>query len=127
VLDVPPLAVSDLALALITAGSAIVGAVAGGGITGYITPRAEEKRQDFARQEATTRAAEERERERRAEQASGRLVLDELLRCGAAMDAAAGSVPGGNPDAGSSSRSTRGGRSRSTWRRCCRSSCGGAT
>ena len=43
------LAVSDLALALISGGSAVVGSLIGGGITGFFALRGEKNRQEFAR------------------------------------------------------------------------------
>lgn len=92
------LAVSDLALALITAGAAILGAIAGGAVTGFVSLRAEDKRQAFARQMEDRRAAQERDRQYRAEQASGRLILEELVRCSGALSASVGKT-GGLPDA----------------------------
>ena len=42
------LAVSELGLALISAGSAVAGSLVGGAITGFFTLKGEKKRQDFA-------------------------------------------------------------------------------
>jgi hypothetical protein len=89
------LAVSD---AVVTGGAALLGAIAGGAVTGYVTLRAEEKRQGFARKVEKRKAAAEAERERRAEQAAARLVLRELWTCNSALSAAvkgtrAGRVP----------------------------------
>jgi hypothetical protein len=90
------LAVSD---AVVTGGAALLGAIAGGAITGLVTLRAEEKRQKFARGLEKRKAAAEAQSERRAEQAAARLVLRELETCRAAISAAAGEVPGRPPDA----------------------------
>jgi len=79
------LAVSD---AVVTGGAGLLGALVGGAVTAFVTLRAEDKRQEFARKEAEAKAADELQRERRAEQAAGRLVLEEVTRCGAALRAA---------------------------------------
>jgi hypothetical protein len=57
------LAVSQVGLALISAGSAVAGSLIGGGITGYYTLRGEAKRQAFAR-------SVERQKEKREDQAT---------------------------------------------------------
>jgi hypothetical protein len=66
------LAVSDLTLALVAAGATAIGAAIGGGITGFVTLKAEDKRQAFRADEAdAARLAELR--------VAVRLVLDELI------------------------------------------------
>jgi hypothetical protein len=76
------LAVSD---AVVTGGAALLGALAGGAVTGWVTLQAEDKRQKFARELEKRKAAAETQRERRAEQAAARLVLREITRCDGAL------------------------------------------
>jgi hypothetical protein len=59
-LDLPEVfAVADWVLALITGGSAVLGSLVGGGITGYFALKGERKRQEFA--ESVEQRKEERE------------------------------------------------------------------
>jgi hypothetical protein len=53
------IAISDVAITLIVAGAAALGAAIGGGITGWVTLRAEGKRQAFARELEQNRADRE--------------------------------------------------------------------
>ena len=57
-------AASDLQVALVGAGAAIFGGLVGGAVTGWVTLKAEDKRQAFTRSLESERLKQERERER---------------------------------------------------------------
>jgi len=77
-----------LYVALITGASALLGAAVGGIVSGKYTLKGEEKRQQFAREEAARRDQREAERERTAAQGAARVMAGEFKRALAMLESA---------------------------------------
>jgi hypothetical protein len=74
---------SDLRVAVIGALSAVGGALVGGAITGWVTLKAEDKRQDFAKATAEDQRKEEAERDRIALRGAARTWRTRFFEAGA--------------------------------------------
>ena len=69
-----PLAASDSRIALISGVAAVLGALVGGAVTGFVALRAKDKRQTFSRELEQQRRADDQDKERAAVRAASRVM-----------------------------------------------------
>ncbi len=74
-----PLAASDARIALISGVAAVLGALVGGAVTGFVALRAEDKRQTFSRELEQQRRADDQDKERAAVRGASRVMRTYLL------------------------------------------------